>query len=129
MSESVFTKIIRGEIPSYKVYEDDKALVFLDIAPYTEGHCLVIPKKEVDHLWDLDDELYLHLMSVAKKVAERQRDVLHPKRVGVVVEGFAVPHVHIHVFPMNEGLEATIEHAITPPSSEEFETMVKRLRF
>ena len=118
MSDSIFTKIINGEIPCHKIYEDDKVLAFLDISPYTYGHTLVIPKSQTDHLWDLNDELYLYVMKIAKKVAEQQREVLKPKRVGVVVEGFAVLHAHVHVFPMEGGLEYTLEHIVSKPSQE-----------
>ena len=127
MSDSIFTKIIRGEIPSHKVYEDDKTFAFLDISPYTYGHTLVVPKEETDHLWDLNDELYLHVMKVAKKIAERQREVLKPKRVGIIVEGFAVPHAHVHVFPMEGGLEYTLEHDVEKPTEEQLVEMAKKL--
>src|ERR1700752_4771420 len=99
MQDSIFTKIIRGEIPAEKIYEDDKTIAFLDIHPITPGHTLVVPKKQIDHLWDLPDEDYLALMQTAKKVANRQRQVLNPQRVGVHVVGVDVPHAHIHVFP------------------------------
>lgn len=102
MSEpSIFTKIIRGEIPSYKIYEDNKTLAFLDINPTQPGHTLVVPKKEVAQLWDLPDEDYRALMESSKKVAIRIREVLRPKRVGVQVMGLDVPHVHIHLVPFN----------------------------
>lgn len=129
MSDSVFTKIIKGEIPCHKVYEDDKTFAFLDIAPYTYGHTLVIPKEQTDHLWDLNDQLYLYLMKVAKKVAERQREVLKPKRVGIVVEGFAVPHAHVHVFPMEGGLRFTIENEVKKPTDAQLAEMAKKLAF
>jgi histidine triad (HIT) family protein len=127
--DSIFTKIIKGEIPCHKVYEDDKVIAFLDIQPYTYGHTLVVPKKQVDHLWDLDDETYEHLMDATKKVASRIREVLSPERVGMVLEGFAVPHTHVHIFPMNEGLEATIEHRVEKPTDAQLAEMVKKLFF
>jgi len=129
MQDSIFTKIIKGEIPSHKVYEDEKVIAFLDIQPYTEGHTLVVPKEQIDHLWDLNDELYRHLMLVVKRVADRQREVFNPERVGIILEGFAVPHAHVHVFPMSEGLEATIEHRIPSPSSDQLATVAKKLYF
>lgn len=129
MSDSVFTKIIKGEIPAHKIYEDDKTLAFLDVSPYTYGHTLVIPKEETDHLWDLNNDLYLHVMKVAKKVAERQREILNPKRVGIVVEGFAVSHAHVHVFPMEGGLEYTLEHEVPKPTQDQLAAMAKKLRF
>lgn len=125
----MFTKIIKGEIPCHKVYEDDKTLAFLDIAPYTYGHTLVIPKDQTDHIWDLDDELYLYVLGVAKKVAQRQREVIKPKRVGIMVEGFAVPHAHVHVFPMYGGLEYTIENKVEKPTDDELAEMAKKLAF
>ncbi len=129
MSDSIFTKIIKGEIPSHKVHEDDKTLAFLDISPYSYGHTLVVPKSQVDHLWDIDDEMYEHLMRVSKKVANRQREILKPKRVGIIVEGFAVPHAHVHVFPMEGGLEYTIEHQVKKPTEAELAAMAKKLAF
>jgi len=129
MSDSIFTKIIKGDIPCHKIYEDDKTLAFLDIAPYTYGHTLVVSKKEIDQLWDLDDNLYRHVMEVANKVAKRQRDVLRPPRVGIVVEGFAVPHAHVHVFPMYGGLEYTLEHEVEKPTDKQLAEMAKKLAF
>src|SRR4051794_21203942 len=108
MADTLFTQIIKGKIPSYKVYEDDYTFAFLDIEPLTPGHVLVVPKKEVDHLWDLADEDYECLLLAAKKVALRIRQVLNPPRVGMNVEGFGVPHIHIHVYPLHEGLETTM---------------------
>src|SRR5581483_9671121 len=105
MADSVFTKIIRGEIPSHKVYENDFVYAFMDVEPLTPGHVLVVPKKQVDHLWDLEDDLYKKLMLASKKVALRIREILTPPRVGMNVEGFGVSHVHIHVYPLYKGLE------------------------
>ena len=101
MIDSIFTKIIKGEIPCHKIYEDDKTFAFLDIHPKTPGHVLIVPKKEVDVLWELPDEDYKVLMMVAKKVAARIEQVLKPQRVGMMVEGVGVPHAHVHVFPFN----------------------------
>ena len=129
MLDSIFTKIIKGEIPCHKIYEDDKTFAFLDVSPYTYGHTLVTPKSQTDHLWDLDDELYLYVMEIAKKVAERQREILKPKRVGIIVEGFAVPHAHVHVFPMEGGLEYTLEHEVPKPTQEQLAEMAQKLAF
>lgn len=101
MEESVFAKIIKGEIPSYKVYGDEKVFAFLDIHPLTPGHTLVVPKKQVDHFDDLNDEDYEAVFKAVKRIAKRQKDVLHVKRVCLRVEGFDVPHAHIHVYPCN----------------------------
>ncbi|HMS31201.1 MAG TPA: HIT domain-containing protein [Candidatus Saccharibacteria bacterium] len=111
MEDSIFTKIIKGEVPCHKVYEDEKVIAFLDIDPMTPGHTLIVPKKQIDNLWELDDETYQYTMQIAKKVACRLQEVLNPKRVGMALEGFAVPHAHIHVFPLEKGLaDTTIEH-------------------
>jgi histidine triad (HIT) family protein len=101
MADSIFTKIIKGEVPAHKIYEDDKTLAFLDIHPKTPGHTLVVPKKQIDQFQDLPDEDYLALMQTVKKVAKRQKDVLGASRIGLEVIGVDVPHAHIHVFPFN----------------------------
>jgi histidine triad (HIT) family protein len=97
---TIFTRIINGEIPSHKIYEDDKVIAILDIHPLSEGHTLVISKQQIDHIWDLDDENYQYLWSVVKKIGAHVKDVIQPTRVGVVVEGFGVPHVHIQLIPI-----------------------------
>ena len=102
MRDSIFTKIIKGEIPCHKVYEDELTFAFLDIHPKTAGHTLVIPKKQVDEFQDLPDEDYLAVMKTVKAVALRQKDVLGAKRVGVEVIDIDVPHAHIHVFPFSD---------------------------
>lgn len=100
---SVFTKIVSGEIPSYKVAETENYLAFLDISPIAKGHTLVIPKKEVDYLYDLEEETYIGLQLFAKHVAEGLKKATNCKRVGVAVEGFEVPHAHIHLIPLDSG--------------------------
>jgi histidine triad (HIT) family protein len=101
---SIFSKIVKGEIPAFKVAEDENYLAFLDIFPVVKGHVLVIPKKEVDYLFDLDDELYLGLQLFAKKVAAGLKKAIPCEKVGVLVLGLEVPHAHIHLIPMqNEG--------------------------
>ncbi len=97
---SIFSRIAAGEIPSYKVAESDKYYAFLDINPMVEGHTLVIPKKEVDYIFDLDDETYLGLAAFAKKVAEAIKRAIPCQRVGVAVLGMEVPHTHIHLVPL-----------------------------
>lgn len=99
---SIFSKIVSGEIPAHKVAESIDYLAFLDISPLTEGHVLVIPKKEVDYLFDLDDELYTGLQLFTKIVAEGIKKAIPCKRVGVAVIGLEVPHAHIHLIPVNE---------------------------
>ena len=98
---SIFTKIILGEIPSYKVAEDKNFLAFLDINPNTKGHTLVIPKKEVNKLFDLDKEAYLELMDFSYRVAKAIEKTVPCKRVGMSVIGLEVPHVHVHLIPIN----------------------------
>lgn len=105
MPDSIFTRIIKGEIPCHKVYEDDRTLAFLDIHPAQPGHTLVIPKAPVDHLWDLDEEAYRAVWSTVKAVARQQRTVLGMARAGIRVEGFDVPHAHVHVIPINSGAD------------------------
>lgn len=102
MEDSVFTKIIKGEIPCHKVYEDDKCIAFLDIHPQVEGHTLLVPKQQIDRIWDLPDELYHHIWDIARQLEARITEVMNPQRVGIAVEGFGVPHVHIHLLPLNE---------------------------
>ena len=97
---SIFTKIVNGEIPAYKVAEDDNYLAFLDIFPVAKGHTLVIPKKEVDYLFDLDDETYAGLQLFARKVAVALKKAIPCQKVGVLVLGLEVPHAHIHLIPM-----------------------------
>ena len=97
---TLFTKIVNGEIPSWKVAEDDNFFAFLDIFPVAKGHTLVIPKKEVDYLFDLDDETYLGLQLFSKKVALGIQKAIPCQKVGVMVLGLEVPHAHIHLVPM-----------------------------
>lgn len=97
---SIFSKIVNGEIPAYKVAEDENYLAFLDIFPVAKGHTLVIPKKEVDYIFDLDDELYNGLQAFAKKVAIGLKKAIPCQKVGVLVLGLEVPHAHIHLIPM-----------------------------
>jgi histidine triad (HIT) family protein len=105
MADSIFTKIIKGEIPSHKIYEDDKTLAFLDIHPITEGHSLVIPKQEIEFVWDLPDDLYQAVMSTTKKVALRLKEVMGSKYVSERIVGIDVPHAHIQLIPFNDPKE------------------------
>lgn len=97
---TIFTKIIQGEIPCYKVAENDTHIAFLDINPIAEGHTLVVPKKEIDYLFDLPDDLLGETMIFAKKIAEAIDKSLKPIRTGIIVEGLEVPHAHIHLVPV-----------------------------
>lgn len=99
---SIFSRIIAGEIPCYKVAEDDNYFAFLDINPVAKGHTLVIPKHEVDYVFDLEDAEYAGLMQFAKKVAKALKHTMPCKRIGVAVMGLEVPHAHIHLVPINK---------------------------
>lgn len=99
---TIFSRIVAGEIPSYKVAEDEKNYAFLDINPVAPGHVLVIPKKEIDYIFDLEDEDYLSLQSFAKSVAAAMKKAMPCQRIGVAVMGMEMPHVHIHLIPINE---------------------------
>ena len=99
--ESIFTRIVKGEIPSYKVAEDDHFYAFLDIQPLAEGHTLVVPKKETDYIFDIDDKEYRDFFSFARKVAKAIDEVVECKKVGIAVVGLEVAHAHIHLVPLN----------------------------
>lgn len=118
---SIFSKIIAGEIPCHKVAENASCIAFLDISPLKEGHTLVVPKKEVDDLFDLDDDVYRELLMFAKKVAQGLKQAMACKRVSVIVLGFEVPHAHIHLVPINHEGEANFRNPKLKFSKEEFE--------
>ncbi len=115
---TIFTKIISGEIPSYKVAENDNFLAFLDINPNAKGHTLCIPKKEVNKILDLDEETYLGLMKFARTVGKALEQTVDCKRVGMTVIGLEVPHVHVHLIPLNEMKDATFSHKISMSEAE-----------
>lgn len=110
---SVFTKIINGEIPCYKVAEDEHFIAFLDINPNAKGHTLCVPKEEVDKLFDLGEHMYLQLMQFSRKVAIALEKTVPCKRVGVAVIGLEVPHVHVHLIPLNEMKEMNFQHKVS----------------
>lgn len=124
---SVFTKIINGEIPSYKIAEEENYFAFLDINPNAQGHTLCIPKKEVDKITDLDEATYMGLMAFSRKVAKAIELAVDCKRVGITVIGLEVPHVHVHLIPLNEMKEATFQHKVSP-TEEEFEAIASAIR-
>ena len=101
MSDSIFTKIIKGEIPCYKIAEDDRFIAFLDVFPIKKGHTLVVPKAQIDYLFDLDDSLLADLMIFAKKVAQKMERAISCERIGIAVIGLEVPHAHIHLVPLD----------------------------
>jgi histidine triad (HIT) family protein len=118
MSDSIFTKILNGEVSGVKVYEDEHVFVLMDTFPSTEGQVLVITKKQIDYIFDLPDELYTHLWLVAKKVANALEKAFNPRRVCVVVEGFEVPHVHIRMYPVQDGKPLDIKAGIQVDDTE-----------
>ena len=115
---SIFTKIISGEIPSYKIAENDNFIAFLDINPNTKGHTLCVPKKEVNKIFDLEKDTYSELMAFSYDVAKAIEKTVSCKRVGMAVIGLEVPHVHVHLIPINEMRDMTFQHK-TPVSSGE----------
>lgn len=130
MEESIFTKIIKGEIPCHKIYEDDLTFAFLDIHPKTPGHTLVIPKKQVEFVWDLDDATYQALMATAKKVALRIREVIGKTYVGESVIGEQVPHAHIHIYPFDTLEESRrVPDPNTEPDHAALDAVAKKLAF
>jgi histidine triad (HIT) family protein len=122
---SIFTKIVAGEIPCYKVAEDEHHLAFLDINPNTAGHTLCIPKKETDRLMDLEAQAFSDLMNFSRKVALALRQVVPCKRIGMSVIGLEVPHVHVHLIPLNEMSDATFQKKVTM-SPEAFESLAQK---
>ncbi|MDO6388536.1 HIT family protein [Pontibacter sp. BT731] len=127
MEPSIFTKIVKGEIPAYKIAEDDRYLAFLDVFPTTKGHTLVIPKQQIDYLFDLDDALYLGLMAFAKKVAAAVEKAVPCKRIGVAVVGLEVPHAHVHLIPLNKMADMNFANK-QQFSKEEFEEVAEKIR-
>jgi len=125
--KGLFTKIIEGEIPCYKVAESDDFLAFLDIRPRKKGHTLVIPKQEVDYIFDLNDMTYLGLMAFAKKVANAIEQVVVCKRIGVAVIGLEVPHTHIHLIPIDNIGDVNFERPAVELSPEEFAALAKKI--
>src|SRR6201986_4153145 len=125
---TIFSKIVAGEIPAYKVAESIDYLAFLDINPLAEGHVLVIPKQEVDYLFDLDDELYTGLQIFAKIVATGLRKAIPCKRVGVAVIGIEVPHAHIHLIPMNRVSDLNFSRPKLSFTPEQLEATAEKIR-
>jgi histidine triad (HIT) family protein len=124
---SIFTKIIQGEIPSYKVAENEKFIAFLDINPLSKGHTLVVPKVEVDYLFDLESDLLGEMMIFSKKVARAIDQVIDCKRVGVAVLGLEVPHAHIHLCPINGIYDIDFSKPKLKLSSEDFQEISEKI--
>ena len=128
MEDSIFTKIIRGEVPSYKIYEDEKVYAMLDIEPLSDGHVLVFPKAQVDLLWDLSDDEYEYLWRISKKIAREMQEVFQPERVGVIIEGFGVPHAHIHLVPLYDKDVLELHHGyLAQKDTEDMKKIAEKL--
>lgn len=123
---SIFTKIVKGEIPCYKIAETDDFLAFLDVNPNVKGHALCIPKKEIDKIFDIEDELYLGLMAFSKKIAIALEKTVPCKRIGMTVIGLEVPHAHVHLIPLNMMDDARFHNKVklTP---EEFQDLANAI--
>lgn len=125
---SIFTRIIQGEIPCYKIAEDDNYLAFLDIQPLARGHVLVVPKLEVDYIFDCDDELLAGLILFAKKVAKMMEGKFECKRIGVSVIGLEVPHTHIHLIPINGVVDMDFSKSKLTLEQHELESIAELIR-
>lgn len=124
---TIFTKIIKGEIPCYKVAEDERYFAFLDINPLHEGHTLVVPKLEVDYIYDLDDDTLAGLVLFSKKVASAIEQVVPCKRIGVAVVGLEIPHVHIHLVPMDSMDDINFTKPKLKFTPEEFKSLAEKI--
>ena len=124
---SLFTRIVNGEIPCHKIYEDENYLAFLDIRPINPGHTLVIPKKEIDYLFDVDDDLLGEMMIVAKKVAHAIEKEVKCERIGVMVAGLEVPHAHIHLIPIFQIPDLNFANA-KPAENDELAKVAEKIR-
>lgn len=125
---SIFSKIVSGEIPSYKIAENENYLAFLDVFPLKKGHVLVIPKKEVDYIFDLDDVTYNGLMSFSKSVASAIKKAIPCNRIAMSVIGLEVPHAHVHLIPMNTMNDVNFTNEKLKLSKEEFETIASEIK-
>ncbi len=128
MAHTIFTKIVQGEIPCYKIAENDDFLAFLDINPLAEGHTLVIPKLEIDYIFDIEDALYKDLFLFAKKIAPAIKAVIPCKRIGVAVIGLEVPHAHIHLVPINGIYDIDFKKPKIALTDHQFENIAKDIR-
>jgi histidine triad (HIT) family protein len=124
---SIFTKIINGEIPCYKIAEDENFLAFLDVNPNAKGHTLCIPKQEINKIFDIEDDLYIGLMLFSKKIAIALEKTVPCKRIGMAVIGLEVPHAHVHLIPLNEMDEIRFQNKVSM-TKEEFEALAKSIQ-
>ena len=124
---SIFTKIINGEIPCYKIAEDENFLAFLDVNPNAKGHTLCIPKQEINKIFEMEDDLYIGLMQFSKKIAVALEKTVPCKRIGMAVVGLEVPHVHVHLIPLNEMDEMRFQNKVSL-SKDEFEALAESIK-
>jgi len=124
---SIFTRIIKGEIPCYKVAEDDRYIAFLDVRPLKPGHTLVVPKEEVDYIFDLDEDTLADMMLFARKVAVAMKEVIECRRIGVAVIGLEVPHAHIHLIPITRETDMLFTNPRVSPSPEENDALAREI--
>jgi len=124
---SIFTKIVNGEIPSYKIAEDENYLAFLDVNPNAKGHTLCIPKQEINKIFDMEEDLYLGLMKFSRKVAKAVEKTVPCKRIGLAVVGLEVPHVHVHLIPLHDMDDMRFQRKVSL-TKEEFEELTKAIQ-
>ena len=124
---SIFTKIIKGEIPCYKIAEDANFFAFLDVNPNAEGHTLCVPKQEIDKIFDIEDDLFIGLMQFSKKIAVALEKTVPCKRIGMAVIGLEVPHAHVHLIPLNEMDEMRFQKKVSM-TKEEFEALARQIQ-
>ena len=125
---TLFTKIINGEVPGTFVYQDDKCVAFLDVAPMTEGHVMVVPREEISHWIDADADLLAHLTAVAKSIGEAQKRAFDCDRIGLLIVGYEVPHLHIHVLPTTSMDDFDISDRAPMQTPEQLEAPAKKIR-
>ena len=125
---TIFTKIIKGEIPSYKIHENEKFFAFLDINPLAKGHTLVVPKQEVDYLFDIDDEILSEMIIYSKKIAAAIKTAIPCNRVGLMVIGLEVPHAHIHLIPIQKEGDMNLSNKRVKLSQDEFKAIANEVR-
>ena len=124
---SIFTKIVNGEIPCYKIAEDENFLAFLDVNPNSKGHTLCIPKQEINKIFEMEDDLYIGLMQFSKKIAVALEKTVPCKRIGMAVVGLEVPHAHVHLIPLNEMDEMRFQNKVSM-SKDEFEALAIKIQ-
>ena len=125
---TIFSRIIAGEIPSYKIAENDKFFAFLDVSPRVKGHTLVVPKKEIDYIFDIEDELLAEMMIFAKRIAKAIETAIPCKRIGVMVLGLEVPHAHIHLLPIQSEKDMNLSNPKLKLEAEEFTEITRKIK-